>query len=56
MLGLKAGSIFVLSDKIKPIEDPDIEHKLNGPHKKRNIYFKLNTHGETYYEIFKETR
>lgn len=27
--GLKSGSVFVLSDKIKPIEDASIEHKLN---------------------------
>lgn len=53
---LKQGLIFALSDKIQPIDDSDIVHKLNGPHKKRNIYFKINTHGETYYDIFKETR
>lgn len=48
------GMPIVLSDTIKPIEDESIEHKLNGPHKVRNIYFMLNTNGESYYEIFKE--
>lgn len=33
--------------------DTSIEHKLNGPQKKRNIYFMLNKMGETYFEIFK---
>lgn len=52
--GLSHGMPFILSDTIKPIDDSTLEHKLNGPHKKRNIYFMLNTHGETYFEIFEE--
>ena len=49
----KFGSPFILSNEIKPIVDSTIEHKLIGARKTRNIYFRMNSIGETYVNIFK---
>lgn len=48
------GEPFVFAGDIRPVQDTSIEHKLTGKHKTRNIYFTLNTAGETYFEIFKQ--
>lgn len=48
------GEPFVFADKVKLIQDSSIEHRLTGKHKQKNIYFTLNTAGETYFEIFKQ--
>lgn len=47
------GVPFIFSNKIAPIVDSTIEHKLIGTRKRRNIYFRMNSFGETYVNIFK---
>lgn len=50
---LNYGVPFIFSNKIAPIIDSTIEHKLIGTRKRRNIYFKMNSLEETYVNIFK---
>lgn len=54
MLHYLDGEPFIYAGDIRPVQDTSIEHKLTGKHKIRNIYFTLNTAGETYFEIFKQ--
>lgn len=51
---LKHGFPYIYSEAIKPIVDTTIEHKLIGTRKLRNIYFMLNKHGETYFDVFEK--